>query len=107
MVFIYILQLEKSKYFISKTDESDFDIDTHFDFTKYKWTSMYEPISIIDIIPNCDDLDENKYTIIYMLKYGIRNVRGGKYLDVILEYNDLNILDKLITYYQYYDNETK
>ena len=105
MVFIYILELEGSKYFIGKTNEEKFDIDEHFDASKFKWTSMHKPKRIIEIISNCNELDENKYTIIYMMEYGIRNVRGGKYNTVILDNNDLNILDKLINYYYNYNKE--
>jgi hypothetical protein len=59
MVYIYILQLEQGKYYIGKTTNPQFRIESHFNFN-----------GSITLIPNCDDYDEDKYTRIYMDKYG-------------------------------------
>ena len=36
-------------------------------------------IEIIEVIPDCDLYDEDKYTRKYMDTFGIDNVRGGSY----------------------------
>ena len=85
MVYIYILQLEQGKYYIGKTNNPQFRIESHFNFKGSAWTIKYKPIKLIKLIPNCDDYDEDKYTRIYMDKYGIQNVRGGSYVKIELD----------------------
>jgi hypothetical protein len=85
MVYIYILQLEQGKYYIGKTSNPQFRIESHFNFNGSAWTVKYKPIKLIKLIPNCDDYDEDKYTRIYMDKYGIQNVRGGSYVKIKLD----------------------
>jgi len=74
MVFIYALKLEQGKYYIGKTNSPGFRIDQHFQSGGSTWTRKYNPISVLEIINNCDDYDEDKYTRIYMDKYGIEFV---------------------------------
>lgn len=84
MVFIYILQLEQGKYYIGKTTNPKMRLENHFDLTGSSWTKKYKPINIYAIIPDCDNYDEDKYTKIYMEKFGIDNVRGGSYCQIEL-----------------------
>jgi len=85
MVNIYILQLQKGKYYVGKTNYPSFRIEDHFNENGSMWTSKYKPLRVIKIIPDCDDYDEDKYTLMYMEKYGIENVRGGSFSSVILK----------------------
>jgi len=85
MVYIYILQLEQGKYYIGKTSNPQFRIESHFNFNGSAWTNKYKPIKLIKLIPNCDDYDEDKYTRFYMDKYGFQNVRGGSYVKIKLD----------------------
>ena len=79
MVYIYVLQLQSDKYYIGKTENPEFRLNDHFDSEGSAWTKKYKPIKIKEIIENCDAYDEDKYTKIYMSKYGIDNVRGSTY----------------------------
>ena len=92
MVFIYILQLEQGKYYIGKTTNPQFRLEEHFHSNGSAWTQKYKPIKVIELIPNSDDYDEDKYTRIYMDKYGINNVRGGSFVSIEL---DKSIIDTL------------
>ena len=92
MVFIYVLQLENGKYYVGKTNNPDFRLKTHFDSNVSEWTKLYKPLKVLEIIPNCDDYDEDKITRKYMDKYGIFNVRGGSFVSVKL---DKSIIDTL------------
>ncbi len=100
MVCIYIIQLENNKYYIGKTNNPICNrILDHFNNIGSVWTSKYKPIRVIDIFYNCDDYDEDKYTFIYMEKYGINNVRGGTFCKLNLDKNDINQITKQIRGY--------
>lgn len=95
MVYIYILKLEHGKYYVGKTINPSFRLDSHFNSNGSAWTKLYKPIKMVEIIPNCDDYDEDKYTRIFMDKYGIDNVRGGSFVSVKLEQSTINHLKQM------------
>ena len=76
MVFIYVLQLEDKKFYIGKTDNPQFRLNSHFNYNGSAWTKKYKPIKVLKLIPDCDNFDEDKYTKIYMDKKCINNLRG-------------------------------
>lgn len=80
MTTIYILKLEKNKYYVGKTNNLEKRKEDHMNGTASLWTKKYKPLSVEKIIPNASPYDEDKYTIEYMNKYGIDNVRGGIYV---------------------------
>ena len=90
MPSLYIIKLIQNKYYIGKTNKLEKRLIEHTENKGSKWTSIYYPINLIQIIPNCDKYDEDMYTEIYMEKYGIENVRGGTYaqakLDCLAQY---------------------
>lgn len=96
MLSIYILRLEQNKYYIGKTTNPKFRIENHVDMNGSSWTKKYKPIGIDNIIPDCDDYDENKYTILYMDRYGIDNVRGGSFCNVKLDDSTVNFILSMI-----------
>ena len=95
MVYIYVLELEQNKYYVGKTNNVNFRIQDHINNNGSSWTKKYKPIRVVEIINNCDDYDEDKYTRIYMDKFGIDNVRGGSYVTINLDYNTINQLKKM------------
>ena len=95
MVFIYALELTEGKYYIGKTNNPSFRMEQHFQSNGSVWTTKYPPLRIIEIIQDCDDYDEDKYTRKYMDKYGINNVRGGSFCEEILDETTLKILEKM------------
>lgn len=84
MTSIYILRLEKGKYYVGKSDNPMMRYREHVMGTGAAWSRRYRPIGVEKIIQGADDFDEDKYTKMYMLKYGIDNVRGGSYVELKL-----------------------
>jgi hypothetical protein len=95
MVYIYVLKLENDKYYVGKTTNPTFRIETHFNENGSAWTRKYKPVKLEALIPDCDDYDEDKYTKKYMDKYGVENVRGGSFVSVELDENTFNYLTQM------------
>lgn len=106
---IYILLCENGKYYIGKTDNineifkfffpensltnsinreqnalSDIPENRPKNFDKIPWTKKYKPIKILEYFESEFVGDENFYTEKYMINYGLKNVRGGKYKQLTL-----------------------
>ena len=95
MICIYVLQLEKGKYYVGKTKNPNFRIKSHFNSNGSKWTQLYKPLKVLEIKRNCDNYDEDKVTRQYMDKYGIDNVRGGSFVSVKLDNSVINTLQQM------------
>jgi hypothetical protein len=96
MVFIYVIKLEKDKYYIGKTDNPSFRLEKHFICSGSAWTKKYKPLNLIELNPDCDDYDEDKITIQYMSHYGIDNVRGGSFSKIELSDEEIKIINQMI-----------
>lgn len=82
---LYVLKLVNNKFYIGKTQKT---VDERFHIHKKgfgaQWTKLHKPIQILEQFETIDIFDEDKYTKKYINKYGIDNVRGGSYSNVIL-----------------------
>ena len=96
MVYIYIISQQNNKYYIGKTKDPQFRLLTHFKTGGCAWTKKYKPILIIGLFPDCDEFDEDKYTIKYMKKHGIDNVRGGSFCQIILDKDTKKCVERMI-----------
>ena len=95
---IYILKLKNNKYYIGKTNDVNKRFQQHVSGTGSSWTSTHEPIKILKVIENASQFDEDKYVKEYMNKYGIDNVRGGRYCRITLDDNEIkNIKSSIIS----------
>lgn len=95
MVYIYVLLLEQGKYYIGKTTNPEFRLEKHFNSGGSEWTIKYKPLHVLEIIKDCDDYDEDKYTRKYMDKFGIENVRGGSFCQIVLPKETVAVLEKM------------
>ncbi len=96
MLFIYVLRCDKGKYYVGKTFSPKTRIRDHFNGCGSYWTSFYKPVEILKVYPNCDNYDEDKYTIKMMDRYGIDNVRGGSFTSLTLSPSEKGIIVKMI-----------
>lgn len=95
-IFIYVLSLKEHKYYVGRTKDPTNRIPCHFERKGSKWTQMYPPIKVLELIPNSEPTDEDKYTLLYMNKYGIENVRGGSFVTVKLDSSSIEILERML-----------
>lgn len=96
MVTIYILKLEHDKYYVGKTTNIFKRLEDHISNSASVWTNTYKPKTIIGIHKNCDDYDEDKFTIRMMADFGIKNVRGGSFVTKKLPEDEINVITKMI-----------
>ena len=68
-IYVYILRLEKGKYYVGKTENPMLRYKEHLDGVGSSWTKKYKTIQIIKLIPNYNNFDEDKYTKELMSKY--------------------------------------
>lgn len=95
-MFIYVLELTDTKFYIGKTTNPEFRLNSHFNSQGSEWTIKYNPIKLIELIENCDDYDEDKYTLRYMEQYRIDNVRGGSFCQIIITKENKSMIEKML-----------
>jgi predicted GIY-YIG superfamily endonuclease len=91
MTYIYVLKLQSNKYYVGKTEDPNFRLETHFSSGGAAWTKKYKPISIHELRPDCESKDETNITQEYMKKYGIDNVRGGPWCGIDISAHESTI----------------
>jgi len=97
MYSVYIIKCQQDKYYIGKTKrDPKIRYQKHLNGKGSVWTKKYKPTNFVNIYKNCDSYDEDKYTKMYMEKYGIDNVRGGSYTTTKLSEETKNFLQKEI-----------
>lgn len=95
MISVYTLKLEQGKYYVGKTSNRQFTLDASFN-SNIGWTTLYKPIKVMEIIPDCLISDVDKYTRQYMERYGIENVRGGIFVSQELDKSTIEHLRRTI-----------
>lgn len=96
MLYIYILELEEKKYYVGKTTNLQDRLDKHFKNKGCKWTKIYKPIDVYEVISHCDSFDEDKITLRCMDLFGIENVRGGSFCNPDLKDYEIKIINKML-----------
>lgn len=96
---IYVLECVNNKYYVGRTKKPiDERFSEHLSGNGSEWTKKYEPTKIIEITKMKGDWDEDNKTKEIMAKFGIDNVRGGSYSQIILpEYKIKSLMDEINT----------
>jgi hypothetical protein len=81
---IYVLECKDGKYYVGKTGDLDRRLQSHTEGCGSFWTKRYPYQKLVEVVRNADKFDEDKYVLKYMDLYGIDNVRGGSYSQMIL-----------------------
>lgn len=97
MSILYVLLLENEKYYVGRTSDFDKRLIEHSSGNGAEWTSLHKVIKPVEIIKNCQPQDEDAMTVTYMSKYGIENVRGGTFCNVVLSPKTIKILKNMIS----------
>ncbi len=84
MLYTYVLQLEQGKWYVGKTNDPLNRLLQHVKENGSAWTRKYPPVQVHEVKPFVTKYDEENTTCEYMERYGINNVRGGCYVQVIL-----------------------
>jgi predicted GIY-YIG superfamily endonuclease len=91
---IYVLKLEGGNYYVGKAENPSRRYQEHVEGKGSAWTKKWKPICVERLIPGADALDEDKYTKEMMMKYGITKVRGGSYVRLELEPQEIAFLQR-------------
>ena len=94
MKLIYILELENNKFYVGKTSKIEKRFNDHINGQGSEFTKIYKPIQIYKIYKELSEFDEDNYTKKYMKLFGIDNVRGGTYCNVVLSKHQIDLLNK-------------
>lgn len=89
---IYILLLEKDKIYVGRTMNLKKRYNQHLNGNGSFWTKKYKPIEILDTYVCSNPFEEDMFVKMYMSEYGIENVRGGSYVQYILDDNQMDLL---------------
>lgn len=82
MDYLYVLKLEKGKWYIGKSANVERRYEQHLTGKGAKWTQLHKPVQLVLKRPLRSSRDEDITTQQYIDMYGANNVRGGSYCQV-------------------------
>lgn len=98
---VYYIKCENNAWFVGITNKSlEERLQEHIDYMDEKtvWTRIHKPLSIHlhNQFQTKEEAknNENSLLLLFMIKYGINNVRGGKFWYPILNKMTYALLDK-------------
>jgi len=93
---IYILKLVRGKFYVGKSNDPVKRFQSHLNGTGSVWTRIHKPLGIEKVILCTSPFEEDRYTKEYMHLYGIDNVRGGSYSNLILDKSQIDSISREI-----------
>ena len=99
MSLLFVIKCQEEKYYLglAKSFVSIFfkHLENH---DNIPWMNMYKPMELMHIDHFFNPTMLNNCVIYYMYRYGIENVRGGIYSNIILNLNQYNQITKKINF---------
>ena len=96
MEYIYCLRLENNRYYIGKTSAPDSYYDCHLRGEGAKWTQVNKPVGVDFIAEFTSFATTTDITRQYMKKYGVDNVRGSGYSQVVFTQSKISNIESKI-----------
>ncbi|XXQ32814.1 CCHC-type domain-containing protein [Plasmodiophora brassicae] len=97
LVTVYVLRCESDKYYVGRTTRNVWRrCQLHAKGRGSEWTRLFCPVQVIEITERADPADETSTTLKYMEMYGICNVRGGRWPEVILAKSTTHEITRLL-----------
>lgn len=93
---IYILRCAGNRFYIGRTVNPNRRIKQHFKGNGSRWTKLHQPEKVVKIYRTNGLFAEDKYTLEYMGKHGIQNVRGGSFTNPVLHFSEINVIQKML-----------
>ncbi len=98
---IYVLRCRKQKFYVGLTTQLASRYNAHRTGKGSAWTALYTPTEVVetfpmDGFPAAKTFQEDAITLDYMSRYGIDNVRGGTFSQVVLPHDTIQFINKQI-----------
>lgn len=91
----YVLKLSDNKYYIGTSENYKKRIESHFNNEGSQWTKLHKPLEL-NYHKKGDEADEEILTLKLMAEYGIDNVRGGSYTNIVNTDTEKKIIERQI-----------
>ena len=99
---LIIIQCENNKLYIEATTDINKTLNKYFNGNSINWPDWlisHPPIKVFQIYATNDGLDEDKLVLYFMNIFGINNVRGGTFNDIIIKDEDFFVIKKMLNRY--------
>lgn len=84
MTYITLIELQNNKYYVICTEKKNFNIESLYKNNIEDWILINKALSIKSSCRKSDNRTLDECVMIYMSTYGMNNVRGGSFSNVIL-----------------------
>jgi len=97
MSLLFVIKCQEEKYYLGLSNNFVSIFFKHLEnHDSIPWMNMYQPMELVHIDHFFNLKMLNNCVIYYMYRYGIENVRGGIYSNIILNLNQYKQITKKI-----------
>lgn len=92
---VYVLKCTNEKYYVGRTTDVVLRFNKHVAGLGAKWCTVYKPLAIVELLRDSPFL-ELVLTLRYMQTFGIDNVRGGPWCQVVMPETDKAVIAEML-----------